>query len=380
MPNIKWLSALWIETGKTMYTIIRREADGYLLNDADGAFVNAPADPYLTLPEHATIKGLYEVAESRAAWNDGRYTFVVYKQTGGAPAPASDTIIGGGELYIVADAEVVLDASVASRSTLSSGAAMTLTAAYDAAKTAAQETTLVAGITALLDAIAGIAAAVWGAAMRKLTSAWTDEAVARDMAATGEIEGQYIVTVTFKDQGGNFIPGVHCGVRAANGADNTEVHGDDSGIASFSRNPDDYLLLPKLAGYTFPATVPFTVIDADLPVAVVGTRLTTPLSGDPDGCMLVADLISFGLAPRAGVKLSATLQHAPQATAAGQIVDPGPWEAFTLDNGRASLPLPQGFKWYVEFAPLGRKIAIDTTGKAEVILADVVKALYAGGS
>jgi len=100
------------ETGITTYCIVRREADNFRLNDADGAFASAPADPYLSLTEDSVIKGRYEASESRAVWNDGLYTVAVYKQAGGSPAPASDTIIGTGEMYIKSDLEVKVDASV----------------------------------------------------------------------------------------------------------------------------------------------------------------------------------------------------------------------------------------------------------------------------
>lgn len=39
-------------TGKTLYCIIRREADSYLLNDAAGSFASSPADMYLSLAGH----------------------------------------------------------------------------------------------------------------------------------------------------------------------------------------------------------------------------------------------------------------------------------------------------------------------------------------
>lgn len=112
MANVKKISQPWNETGKTVYAIIRREADGYRLDDADGAFAAAPADPYLTLTEDTVIKGIYENSESRTAWNNGRYSIIAYKQAEGSPAPASDTVIGAGDMYIVSDTEIVLDASV----------------------------------------------------------------------------------------------------------------------------------------------------------------------------------------------------------------------------------------------------------------------------
>ncbi len=106
MPNTKKITHPWGETGLTLYCVIRREADGYLLNDADGAFANAPADPYIAMTEDGTLKGLYEKSEARAAWNDGVYTVMVYSQAGASPAPASDTVIGSGEFYIDTDTEV----------------------------------------------------------------------------------------------------------------------------------------------------------------------------------------------------------------------------------------------------------------------------------
>lgn len=107
MANIKRIFLDWSETGITVYCIIRREVDDYRLDDADGNFAAAPADPYLSLVEDAVIKGRYEIDESRITWDDGRYTFTFYKQAGGSPVPASDTVIGTGELYIESDTEVV---------------------------------------------------------------------------------------------------------------------------------------------------------------------------------------------------------------------------------------------------------------------------------
>lgn len=91
-------------TGVTIYAIVRREADSYRLNDADGTFAAAPADPYLSLAEDSVIKGFYEVSESRKVWNNGAYTLFLYQQAGGAPAPASDTLFDRQSLYINNDA------------------------------------------------------------------------------------------------------------------------------------------------------------------------------------------------------------------------------------------------------------------------------------
>ena len=112
MPNVKRITLDWSETGITVYCIIRRETDGFRLNDADGGFAVNPADPYLSLIEDTVIKGRYEVSESRQVWNDDNYTSSIYKQAGGSPAPASDTIIGTGSLYIISDTDIILNADV----------------------------------------------------------------------------------------------------------------------------------------------------------------------------------------------------------------------------------------------------------------------------
>ena len=112
MANTKLINISWSETGVTVYCIIRREADLYRLNDADGTFALNPADPYLPLTEDSTIKGLYEKSESRVVWNDGDYYFVFYKQAGGSPAPVSDTVIGYGTMEIISDSEPAGDDAI----------------------------------------------------------------------------------------------------------------------------------------------------------------------------------------------------------------------------------------------------------------------------
>lgn len=109
MANVKRLTLDYSATALTVYAIIRREVDGYLLDDATGSFASAPADPYVSLTEDSVIKGRYEKNESRQAWNDGDYTVASYQQAGGSPAPALDILIGSGMLWIIADAEVPFD-------------------------------------------------------------------------------------------------------------------------------------------------------------------------------------------------------------------------------------------------------------------------------
>lgn len=87
-------------TGATVYAIVRREADSFRLNDADGSFAVAPADPYLVLVEDAVVKGLYEVSESRTVWSNGAYMAFFYAQAGGSPSPVADTLFDKQALYI----------------------------------------------------------------------------------------------------------------------------------------------------------------------------------------------------------------------------------------------------------------------------------------
>lgn len=111
MAATKTLLAL-SDTGQTLYVVIRRGVDGYFLNDADGAFAAAPSDRYLSLTEDGTVKGLYTVAESRTVWDDGSYAILLYAQTGGSPATASDFPLGDSEMLIQDDAEITASSSV----------------------------------------------------------------------------------------------------------------------------------------------------------------------------------------------------------------------------------------------------------------------------
>lgn len=113
--NSKKISVPHNVTALTIYAIIRREIDSYLLNNADGVFGVSPANPYLALAEDSIIKSLYEVIENRTAWNDGRYYIVAYKQIGGSPAPVSDTMIAAGHYAIKDDTEVYQDVLLSTR-------------------------------------------------------------------------------------------------------------------------------------------------------------------------------------------------------------------------------------------------------------------------
>jgi hypothetical protein len=111
MVNIKKFIG-YTTTAKTVYGIVERQVDSYGLNDADGTFASAPADPYVSFAEHSVIKGEYDLSENRTAWNDGLYKCTIYEQSGGSPAPVSDTVIAYQYMYIVSDLEVVSESKI----------------------------------------------------------------------------------------------------------------------------------------------------------------------------------------------------------------------------------------------------------------------------
>jgi len=104
MANVKKIGTSKIVPGNIVYCIVRREADGFRLDDADGlTFAAAPADPYVSLTEDSVIKGLYEVSESRVAWNDGRYKVFIYVQSGASPAPVNDALFDQMDFWVLGD-------------------------------------------------------------------------------------------------------------------------------------------------------------------------------------------------------------------------------------------------------------------------------------
>lgn len=113
MANVKKIISHTI-TGEDVYCIIERDSDGYLLNNADGVFASAPADPYIDLIEDGTIKGQYSKDESRAVWDDGKYNIKAFESVAGAGSenPTNDTGVSHGIMVIKNDLEVYLDATM----------------------------------------------------------------------------------------------------------------------------------------------------------------------------------------------------------------------------------------------------------------------------
>ncbi len=102
------------ETGLALHVRVLRLSDGHLLDADDGTFKASPIDPFSIMGEDGTRKGEYVLGESRAAWDDGRYSFSIRRQAGEAAA-YDDPVVGCGGFSIKDDTEVVLDVKPSSR-------------------------------------------------------------------------------------------------------------------------------------------------------------------------------------------------------------------------------------------------------------------------
>lgn len=215
MPNAKLIQSIGGDTGVTVYAIIKCVSGaniGKYLNDADGTFVTpAPADPYATLTEDGTIKGLYSLNESRAVWTDGVYRAISYTQAGGSPAPATDTPRSIQEIVIQTDVEINLndvdtevdalradytttratridnlDAAISSRSTYAGGAVASVTAAVTvgANNDKTGYALSAAGVQAIWDALSS-ALTTAGSIGKRIVDYLTGDSYARLGAPTG---------------------------------------------------------------------------------------------------------------------------------------------------------------------------------------------------
>ena len=109
MANIKEFT-LGFEVGATTYFTVQRRADGYLLDDADGAFRSPPVTDFsLALADNSFQPGLYEATEARTSWTDGAYLVCFYLQLGGSPAPTTDPMLASKGMTMLDDTEVAGD-------------------------------------------------------------------------------------------------------------------------------------------------------------------------------------------------------------------------------------------------------------------------------
>jgi hypothetical protein len=93
----------YYEKGLSLYCIVRKEINQYILDATDGIFKSSPANPYFTMTENAVIKGLYEVNEARILWDDGNYHVTVFQMLGASQVPATDDKVGEGDIFITND-------------------------------------------------------------------------------------------------------------------------------------------------------------------------------------------------------------------------------------------------------------------------------------
>ena len=93
----------YYEKGLSLYCIVRKEINQYILDNTDGVFRLSPADPYFAMTENAVVKGLYEVNENRTLWEDGNYHCTVFQKLGASPAPETDDKLGEGDIFITND-------------------------------------------------------------------------------------------------------------------------------------------------------------------------------------------------------------------------------------------------------------------------------------
>ena len=250
MAENKRITLDWDTTGLTAYCIIRREADDFRMDDADGSFAASPADPYVSLTEDAVIKGRYELDESRTVWIDDRYSVAIYSQAGGSPAPASDTIIGTGEMSIKDDLEVILSAPAALEATLD---------AHEAAR-------------ASMEAVMAL------------------EATSQDILAQVTGIGNRVVTIHVQDAVAAPLADVL--VRVGVASQTTDVGGD----AVFALDDGDYAPVLRKDFVTF--TVPESLtVAGDGTHNFTGAVFAPDVPTQPDTCVVFGIVIDNGGAP-----------------------------------------------------------------------------------
>ena len=255
MAENKRITLDWDTTGLTVYCIIRREVDDFRMDDADGSFAASPADPYAGLIEDTVIKGRYELDEARTVWDNGRYTIAIYNQASGSPAPASDTIIGTGELSIKDDLEVILSAPAATEATLD---------AHETAR-ASMQTDLEAGHAAILAQVTGA--------------------------------GNRVITIHVQDTDTNNLQDVL--VRIGEASQYTDVNGD----AVFALDDGDYdvILRKNFVSFTVPESL---TVSGDGTHPYTGTLIVPSAPTQPDTCVVFGTVIDDSGAVVSGAKIS----------------------------------------------------------------------------
>jgi hypothetical protein len=92
--------------GGTLYCVIRRTSDGYIMESTSGSFKNNPADKFNIMTENSVIPGMYYFSEESTVWNDDEYQILIYVQIAASPNLANDSIDSVGYMQVVDDEEV----------------------------------------------------------------------------------------------------------------------------------------------------------------------------------------------------------------------------------------------------------------------------------
>lgn len=102
-------------TTGTYYAIITRDQDLNTLDIGSGKFVDPATmaadettySPIVELTEHAVMKGFYYNDDTIPTHiPDGKYIVVIYKQSGGSPAPSTDAIQSSFNYFVTATKQV----------------------------------------------------------------------------------------------------------------------------------------------------------------------------------------------------------------------------------------------------------------------------------
>ena len=99
MANKKRIFTVW-EINKTIYAIVERELDNFLLDANDGSFVLTPVNKFNVVVADISQTTYYKLDESRTIWNDGNYNINIYLQVGGTPNLTTDILIDSGVFRI----------------------------------------------------------------------------------------------------------------------------------------------------------------------------------------------------------------------------------------------------------------------------------------
>lgn len=107
MANIKTVSIFTLQNYTTVYAIVQRSADGFLLNSS-GAFeaYSAPISNYALSLSTTDIPGFLSATSNATAWVDGEYDYFFYGADS-SPDPDNDDRLGAYAAFMYGDSDVL---------------------------------------------------------------------------------------------------------------------------------------------------------------------------------------------------------------------------------------------------------------------------------